>query len=182
MSRVPCDELPDEARTWIFGADRSPSPSEAARLVDTLGEFVDEWTAHRRELRAGVDWLHHRFLLVALDESRVGASGCSIDDLMRHVGEIARELDLELLDGSPVWFRDPEGRVRRVSRDAFRSLGRQGEVDRETPVFDLTVDRLGPVRDGRWIRPAGESWHASLLPDDAGPDPEDGPPNRTGSR
>lgn len=163
MSRIPFDELPDSARVWIFGADRSPSPSESAHLLDALSRFVEDWTAHREELYAAVDWRHHRFLLVGLDESRVPASGCSIDALMNRVGELGEKLGVELLEGSPVWFRDPDGRVRQVSREAFRRLARQGEVDEDTPVFDLTVTRMEEAREGRWERPAAESWHRELL-------------------
>ena len=82
---------------------------------------------------------------------------------MERLRELGGELDLELTDGSPVWFRDPEGRVRQVSRDAFRRLSRQGEVDGGTTVFDLTVDRLGHVREDRWECPAADSWHETLL-------------------
>lgn len=168
MSRVAMEDLPDSARVWIFGADRSPSPNETAHLLDAVARFVEDWTAHAEDLRAAVDWRHHRFLLVGLDESRAAASGCSIDALMGRLRELGSELDLELTDGRPVWFRDPEGRVRQVSRDAFRRLSRGGEVDGETTVFDLTVDRLGHVREDRWVRPAADSWHEALLEEAAG--------------
>ena len=39
-------------------------------------------------------------------------------------------------------------------------------MDGRTVVFDLTVDRLGELRDGRWELPAAASWHRQLLPAD----------------
>lgn len=170
MSPTPIDELPDESRVWIWGAHRVPDAGEAARLLDATRRFLADWAAHGRSLRAALDWRHHRFLLVAVDESRAAASGCSIDAVTGHLEELESELDLPLLDTSPVWFRDPDrgGLVRTVSRSAFRQMAGEGRVDGDTVVFDLTVDRLGDVRAGSWERPAAGSWHASLLPDRAG--------------
>lgn len=169
MSPLPVDRLPDESRVWIWGAHRVPDADEAARLLDATRAFLEEWAAHGSPLRAGLDWRHHRFLLVAVDESRAAASGCSIDAVTDHLTSLERELGIDLLDTSPVWFRDPDraGLVRTVSRAAFRRLAEEGRVDGDTVVFDLTVDRLGDVRAGAWELPASESWHASLLPDPA---------------
>lgn len=166
MSLRALEELPDAARLWIFGADRRPDPRETARILDRTSEFLEGWTAHRSELVAGLDWRRHRFLLVALDESRTAASGCSIDDLMRRLGELERETGIGLTGTSAVWFRDPDdGRIRHVPRRGFRELAETGEVGPGTTVYDLTVDRLGDVRRGRWELPAREAWHATLLPD-----------------
>lgn len=178
MSLHALDELPDMSRLWIFGADRRPDPDATARILDRTRTFLEDWTAHDRELAAGIDWRRHRFLLVALDETRVPASGCSIDGLMRHLAGLERATGVGLTDSSAVWFRDPreDGRIRSVDRQRFRELARDGTVGPGTTVYDLTVDSLGALREGRWERPARGSWHASLLPDDA-PETAPGPPS-----
>lgn len=164
MSLTPIETLPDSARLWCFGADRPPSPEEAERLLGAVRGFLDGWAAHGQPLRTACDWRRGRFLLVAVDESTAGASGCSIDALSRRLGELEEELGLQLRDAAPVWYLDArEDRVRRVSRAEFRSLAEQGRVDGSTTVFDLTAGRLADVREGRWERPAAESWHARLL-------------------
>lgn len=168
MTLTTLDEMPDTARLWIFGADRRPDADMTARILDRTRAFLEDWTAHSRELTAGLDWRRGRFLLVALDESRVPASGCSIDDLMRHLADLERETGLGLTDSSAVWFRDPreDGRIRSVDRQRFRELAREGSLGPGTTVYDLTVDSLGALREGRWEGPARDAWHASLLPDD----------------
>lgn len=169
MSLIAYHDLPDASRVWIFGTDRPPDAEESARLLDETRRFLEDWTAHRVDLEAGFDWMHHRFLHVAVDEGTTEASGCSIDALVGRLRELERELDLSLLDTSPVWYRDPTsgGLVRSVDRDRFRELAREGAVDGETVVFDLTVDQLGAVHAGRWELPAAESWHATLLPEES---------------
>jgi len=155
--------LPSEARTWCYGA--SVQPTEAAlRLVGKeLAAFLEIWTAHGADLRAGFDWLHDRFLVIAVDESVSGASGCSIDALTSQLRRLEEESGVELLDAAPVWYRGPAGDVRHVSREEFGRLAAEGSVCGTTPVFDLTVQNLGAVRTGSWEVEAGRSWHARLL-------------------
>jgi hypothetical protein len=132
-------------------------------LKATLEAFLRTWTAHRAELRAGFDWVHDRFLVIAVDESATGASGCSIDALTAQVRQLEAVGGIDILDSSPVWYRDDSGGIAKMTRDEFRSASAAGVVGSQTPVFDLTVDRLGDVTSGRWEVAAGQSWHATLL-------------------
>lgn len=156
-------ELPDESRVWLFGLSRPVEAEHRAEIGRRLGAFLHEWTAHRAELRSGSAWLAERFLLVGVDESATRASGCSIDALVGALREIEVEAGCRLLDGDRVFYRDSSGVVRSVSRSEFRELAATGGVDAATPVFDLTVERLGNVRRGDWELAAGDSWHARLL-------------------
>jgi hypothetical protein len=163
MSQVSFDDLPDDARVWCFAAQPDPGPRGTALLLDSMQRFVDRWTAHRQELIAGVTWLHHRFLVVGLDESRAGASGCSIDALMGQLAELERQVGVRLTDAAPVWFRGTDGRIEMATREEFRELAESGAVGPDTPVFDLTAPTLGSIRSGEFERPASTSWHARLL-------------------
>ena len=163
MSQTSFTSLPDDARVWCFAVEPEPAPRQVERLLDAMQQFVGDWTAHRRDLTAGIAWIHHRFLLVGLDESRAGASGCSIDALMHRLSELEEELDVSLTDGASVWFRDADGIIRSASREEFGRLATAGRVDAATPVFDLTVPDAGGIRAGRLERPASETWHSRLL-------------------
>jgi len=163
VSLVPISSLPPDARTWCFGASARPADSALDRLGTDLAEFLETWTAHRADLRAGFEWIHGRFLVVAVDESTTGASGCSVDALTAEIKRLEQEAGVELLDAAPVWFRESSGEVRRVTREGFRRLAAEGSVTAATPVFDLTVESLGAVRTGGWEVEAGRSWHARLL-------------------
>jgi hypothetical protein len=101
--------------------------------------------------------------VIAVDESLAGASGCSIDALTAHIRELESVGGIDILDASPVWYRDASGAIGRMTRDEFRAASADGVVDSSTPVFDLTVDRLEAVTSGHWEVGAGQSWHARLL-------------------
>ena len=129
-----------------------------------MSAFVEAWTAHRRDLRAGVEVLHGRFMVVAVDESVTGASGCSLDALMRQLREVGSSHDTDWLDSTPIWYRDISGEIRSVGREDFRAMASRGEVSDLTSVFDLTIPRLADLRAGRLETAAGTTWHRRLLP------------------
>ena len=128
-----------------------------------MAPFIERWTAHDADLTAGFSVAEDRFVLVAVDESAVSASGCSVDALLRQLAQVERALDVRLLDGRPIWYRDASGRIVSCDRDEFRRLAGEGAIDARTRVFDLTIERLGDWRSGQLEREASESWHGRLL-------------------
>lgn len=159
MGLIPFNELPDNARLWTFNAERALSDAEYEQLTTALGEFIVTWAAHRKDLTAGYEVRYKQFVLVGVDESRLPPSGCSIDSLVTALDALGRELGLELIDAPDVTFRGNDG-IQAVDRDTFAQLAGQGTVTADTIVFDRTAQRIADVRQGRWERPARESWHA----------------------
>lgn len=158
--RTDFDALPDSARLWVFGADRPLTGDAERRLLATVDEFLDSWTAHRRALSAARDWRERRFLFVGVDEQAAGVSGCSVDALVRGVRELEMATGVSLLDAFLVFYRDQGGAIVSMARDDFRQRVRSGEVTPATRVFDTTVQRVGDVRTGRFEAPASATWHA----------------------
>ena len=169
MTSPPAPELfpglPDSARLWVFGVARELSPSEESRLMDNVAAFLGSWKAHGHPLAARVERVYRRFLLVAVDEAVARPTGCSIDVLVDRLRALEAELGTEIVGGSPVWYRpEAEGAgIERVSRSVFRERAEAGLVTEETIVFDLSLERVGELREGRWERPARESWHRRYL-------------------
>lgn len=159
MPAVPFDQLPDDARVWIFAADRPLAEREQSVLLETTDRFLDQWAAHGVPLTAARDVRYERFLLVGVDERAAGVSGCSIDAMVHGLRDLEHELGTTLIDHSAVLFRAGD-EIRRVSRPDFSALVTRGEVGPETTVFNNTVPTVGDVRAGRWEVPAAESWHA----------------------
>lgn len=162
MPRVDFDRLPDDARVWVFGAERALSPVERERLLAVVDAHLDRWAAHGQPLTGARDWRHDRFLIVGVDQQTAGASGCSIDALFRQLQGLERELGTSLVGGGRVFWRTTAGEVRSADRGEFAERAARGEITPSTSVFDPTVTTLGDLRRG-FERPAGESWHAALL-------------------
>ncbi|HET6566478.1 MAG TPA: hypothetical protein VFG50_00845 [Rhodothermales bacterium] len=152
--------LPDNARLWIYVADRPLAPAEQQALRASLASFAQMWTSHGRKVVGEVEVLHDRFLVLGAVLEKGDISGCGIDSSVHAVEEAGRNLGVTWLQGLVVLFRDDQGAVQAVPRPAFRALVRSGIVNADTPVFDPGVATVGDLRQGLFERPAGTSWHA----------------------
>ncbi len=156
-------KLPDEARLWIFAADRPLSDAESQALLETLTPFLEAWTAHGLQVRGQAAVLHHRFLLLAGHVPAGALSGCSIDAATRAVHAAGQELGITWMSPLVVFYRDADGTVQHATRSQFRRLIAAGKVTAETPVFDLSITTVGDLRRGALEKPAGQSWHARVF-------------------
>lgn len=164
MPRVPFESLPDDARVWVFGSDRTIAEPQSQQLLAAVDQFIDRWAAHGTPLHASRDWREGRFLTIAVDQRQAGASGCSIDGLFRTLQGLESVLGASVVGAGRIYYRDADGSVRSVPRDEVEALGERGAIGRDTPVFDPTVTTLGDWRR-RFETTAGASWHAQLLPE-----------------
>ncbi len=162
MPRVALDQLPPHARLWIFPASRPLEGNEEAILLERVDGFLDEWHAHGTPLYAARDWKNKQFLFVAVDESAAGASGCSIDSMVRSLREVERSLGVPIVDSPPVWYLE-NGHATGVSREEFAERAGSGTVTLDTRVFDNTLGTVGDIREGRWEVTAGEAWHRAAF-------------------
>lgn len=159
MPRILFDQLPPDARLWIFAAERPLTAAESARVLEETDSFISQWTAHGVPLTAGRDLRHNQFILVGVDERAAGVSGCSIDALVRRMQQLESVLGLELVNNTPVLYREGDA-IERVSRDRFAELAASGTVGPSTRVFDNTLSRVGDLLAGKWEVKAADAWHA----------------------
>ena len=162
MPRTDFEQLPVDARVWIFSAERALTADEQARLLQDVDAFIDQWGAHATPLTAGRELRYDQFLFVAVDQRAAGPSGCSIDALVRQMKGLQEELGVELVNHAPVLFRSGTS-IARVPRETFAEMAAEGQVGPDTTVFNNTLTSLGEVRDGRWEGPASESWHGQAF-------------------
>jgi len=160
------DELPDSSRVWVYGVDRPIERSGESLLLGEVDNYLTTWSAHGVPLSAARKW-DGRFLTVAVDQTRAGASGCSIDGLFRTLKSLEPNIGAAVVTSGLVFFRGKDGAIRSVTRDEFGELGARGEVNGETEVFDPSVTSLGEWR-ARFSSHAANSWHRSLLPSPTG--------------
>ena len=166
MPTTEFNSLPDSARVWVYGADKPLDESSTSVLLDETDKFLSQWKAHGTDLVSARDWSEDRFLTIAVDQEREGASGCSIDVLFRTLKSLEQQLGAKLVTSGLVYFRGRDGQVRAVTRDEFSELAVGGEIDGTTEVFDLTVTSLREWR-ARFRAKAENSWHAALIPEKA---------------
>ena len=156
------EDLPDSARVWVYGSEPALNEANTREMLAEVDRFLLGWRAHGVPLYSARNWSDDRFLTIAVDQEREGASGCSIDTLFRTLKALESTVGGQLITSGLVYYRGKDGQIRAVSRDEFTELSRKGEIDTSTEVFDLSVTQLGEWR-ARFRSRAGDSWHASLM-------------------
>ena len=162
MPVVPFEKLPDDARVWVFSAERTLDDRQSKQMLDEVDRFLPNWNAHGSPLTVGRDWRYGRFLTIAVDQSTAGASGCSIDGLFRTLKSLEPKLGASMVTSGLVFFRDKADAVQSVDRERFTELSGMGKVSSDMTAFDPTVTTLGEWR-ARFELPMRDSWHARLL-------------------
>jgi hypothetical protein len=161
MPVVPFETLPDAARVWIFGSDRPLTEAGSAALLKGVDEYLTSWKAHGQPLTVGSQFRDNRFLVVAVDQSTAGATGCSIDGLFRVLQGLEPAVGASLVGGGRVFYRGAESVVQSTTRDQVPALAASGAITKNTVVFDTSITDLGKFRSG-FEKRAKESWIAEL--------------------
>ena len=120
---VPFDQLPEEARIWIYPSDRPFRSDEILQLEQALSDFLAQWTAHNQSLEAGFVLPHDRFIVIGINQETAHASGCSIDSSVRFIQELEEKFEIVLLDKMNVTFKQGDYFVHKQLSD-FRKMAK----------------------------------------------------------
>ena len=153
--------LPDDARVWIYQANRSFTPNELEDIRQEMDAFLKDWTAHGSNLKAGYEIRYKRFIVIALDQSQTAASGCSIDASVRFIQHLEKKYDVQLLDKMNVSYKQGEYIAYKPLSD-FKKMAKQKAVSPKTIVFNHLVANKQEYQE-HWEVPASESWHARFM-------------------
>lgn len=154
--------LPDHARVWIYGAERPLTETEAQAAKEQAADFAQRWVAHNRQLKADANLLHNRFLVLAVDESMAGASGCSIDSSVHFVQQLGAQLGIDFFNRMQFSYRTDAGNIETLDRKSFKAQYALGAIHDATTVFDPMVNTLGDLR-ASFEKPLAASWHKRMV-------------------
>jgi hypothetical protein len=157
MPVVPFETLPDSSRVWVFGADKPLAEEGTKQLLDVVDHYLADWKAHGAPLTVAREWRDGRFLVVAVDQSTAGATGCSIDGLFRLLQGAEQQIGASLVGGGRVYYRDEHAAVQAVPRGDVEGLVSSGAITKDTVIFDTTLTDLGTFR-ACFERRAKDSW------------------------
>lgn len=156
------NELAGHSRVWIFQANRFLEPNEVKFVRTQMNEFVKGWASHGNDLFGATSVEYDLFIVVAVDEKRAPASGCSIDKLMRQIQDIGHELDIDFLDRLKIAYEDDSTEIHLVSVGEFKDLLKADKVTRQTIVYNNLVQTLDEFNNN-WRTTVGNSWHKDLI-------------------
>jgi len=155
------DTLSDSSRVWIYQSSRPFSSEEEADLKGLLENFAQRWVSHNQQLLAHALIKHHQFIILMVDESQAGASGCSIDKSVHFLKQLEERYEIDLFDRMTFAF-EYNGAIKTANREEFTQMYQQGELSDETLVFNNLVKNKAELDHG-WKIPLGRSWHKRLI-------------------
>lgn len=154
-------QMPLHARTWVYMADRIFSDAEEQELNSRFEQFTEQWTAHNNQLKASMDLLHNRFVVVMVDESFNGVSGCGIDKSVNFLKTLAEEFKVDFFNRLLVAYQK-EDQIRVVNQHFIPNLLLQGDINENTPVFSNAVQTKEQF-DTLWLTPLKNTWLSRYL-------------------
>jgi hypothetical protein len=153
--------LPGSSRVWVYQSNRKFTVEETEAVQSAISDFTRQWVSHNQALRAQGAVYHHQFLVLMVDESQAGASGCSIDSSVQFVRQLQQELGVDFFDRMLFAWQDGD-EVHMAHRMEFAELYKNGVLTEETLVFDNLVKTKGDFETA-WVKRLGDSWHKRMV-------------------
>ncbi len=149
------DGLNPNSRVWVYHADRVFTSEETLEINKDISDFCTHWVSHNRQLKARGKVLFDRILLLMVDESMAGASGCSIDSSVAFVKNVGQKYRTNLFDRMLITYIENDN----VNTTSLHDLKSNiGENVAQVVVFDnliktkqdLMEQSLVPIK-GSWV-------------------------------
>jgi hypothetical protein len=145
----------DQSRIWIYAAEQKLTQDQENHILKAISNHLQNWEAHKVPLTAGVTILENRFIVVALDESENGASGCSIDTLQKLIQNLEKELSVSLLNRLNVFCKIEDEIL------CIPSFKLSAVANKDTLFYDLTILTKSDLNT--YLKPISEGWCAHLV-------------------
>ncbi len=152
---VDFNTIADQSRIWIYAAEYKLTNDQENYILDHISIHLQNWEAHKVPLTAGVTILESHFIIIALDESKNGASGCSIDILQNKIQEIEKELSVSLFNRMNI-FCKIDDTIKCIPTTKLIENANQ-----ETLFYDLTIQKKSELAN--WLKSIKEGWCSSFL-------------------
>lgn len=155
------ESLSAQSKVWIYQASRPFTAQELAELEHYLQQFAEKWVSHNRALKSSAKVFHRQFIVLMVDETQAGASGCSIDSSVHFLQRLSAHFQVDLFDRMTFAYQE-NNEIKTAHKDTFVELFQQGLISEQTLVFDNLV-ATKEAFDQQWLKPLKESWHWRMV-------------------
>ena len=151
-----------DSRVWVYTSNRALSEAETEMVQQRMDAFCAQWTAHNQALKAKAEVFSHQLLILMVDETQAGASGCSIDTSVHFLEALGASIQADFFERMRFGYMDENGALQFVSKPAFSDLVNHGNIHADTPVVNTLVQTKQQLSEN-WLLPFGQSWHRRLV-------------------
>jgi hypothetical protein len=124
-----------------------------------MSQFIEQWSSHGSAMDATAEVVDKYFLIIGLDESSAGASGCGIDKSVKKIQELETKFGIQLLNRQLVAY-DKEA-IELVPLHQFWAMRKAALIGDKTMVYNNLVKNISEFRS-QWHIPFEQSWHKEM--------------------
>ena len=152
---VEFSKISDESKVWIYSSEKELNMNQIEYIENKISNHLVNWQSHKKDIEAAVQIVENRFVIIAVDETKVSASGCSIDSLYRLIQDIELQLSISLLNRLNVYC---------VINDKIVCLpisSLKDKVNASTLFYDLTINNKFQLSN--FLKPIKNGWCNNLI-------------------
>ncbi|MFM7401619.1 MAG: hypothetical protein ACKO4W_12005 [Bacteroidota bacterium] len=155
------DFSPD-SRVWVYQSDRPLGADESVRIGQSLDVFCRQWTAHNQQLKAAAEVVEGRYIILMVDETRAGASGCSIDKSVHFLEELGRAAGADFFERMRFGWLDEHGTLHTADRSGLSEAHKTCVIGEDTLMVNTMVQNKRDLQE-KWLLPWSRSWHKRMV-------------------
>lgn len=143
-------------KVWIYLSNKEFSEEMQNQISADCTDFMNDWNTHGNPLSGSFELLHHRFIIIKVNESMFAASGCSIDKQLQFIKFLETKYNITLLDRLLVAYR--EGTTVNVKPAAeIKQALKNGNLSPDTIYFNTAITTSAQFQSG-FEAPIKNSW------------------------
>ncbi len=158
---VTFEDISDQARIWIYQADRKLSLSETSQIEEAGQHFLNTWGAHGHDLRASISVELDHFVIIAVDNEVQLPTGCSIDQSVQFITTLGSKLGVDFFNRTRVSVWRDNSVLLKDLKEVKQEI-KEGLLTRDTLVFNNLVSTKSDMK--QWKIPAEHSWLGRFFP------------------
>lgn len=153
---VPFEDLSLDSRIWLFQSDRLLSQSVMKEIDQKMNSFINQWSTHGKQMHGSHTIVYNCFVIIAADEQRQSASGCSIDSFTALFKEFGHRYQLSFFDRFSIACK-ANNDVRLMKLDQFKRALDSGELGGGSIVFNHLISSKVDLFSS-WEIAVKDSW------------------------
>lgn len=152
---IPFQEMPAQARIWVYQASRALQEVEIDQISQTLTEGCQAWEAHGAPLQASFEIRYNQIIIIAVNEAMNAASGCSIDASTRWFKSLGDSLQIDFFSRDVAVVRHEQ--VGLIALGQLKSAVLAGSLQATDRIITPLLQTVKEYRES-WTSTAEESY------------------------
>lgn len=153
---VPFEDMPNSSRIWIYQSNKKLSDKEVIDISKELQKFCENWAAHSQKLKTSFSIKHKHFIVLAVDENKINASGCSIDSSLKTIKKIEEKHSISLLNRHLLSFYI-NNEVKVIELGHLQSEIKLEKINNQSVFFNNLATSIEEL-SANWMVRAEETW------------------------